>query len=68
MDVHKLVHIQAESLAVSDNEEQTYKYQISLNLKVLYGFQSICKQKCKHLMHCKWYNWMYLLTFGQCHL
>ena len=33
MDVHKLVHIQAESLAVSDNEKQTYKYQISLNLK-----------------------------------
>ena len=36
-------------------------------LKVLYGFQSICKQKCKHLVRCKWYNWMYLLTFGQCH-
>ena len=33
MDVHKLVHIQAESLAVLDNEKQTYKYQISLNLK-----------------------------------
>ena len=25
-------------------------------LKVLYGFQSICKQKCKHLVRCKWYN------------
>ena len=36
-------------------------------LKVLYGFQSICKQKYKHLVRCKWYNWMYLLTFGQCH-
>ena len=36
-------------------------------LKVLYGFQSICKRKCKHLVRCKWYNCMYLLTFGQCH-
>ena len=36
-------------------------------LKVLYGFQSICKQKCKHLVRCKWYNCKYLLTFGQCH-
>ena len=36
-------------------------------LKVPYGFQSVCKQKCKHLVHCKWYNLMYLLTFGQCH-
>ena len=36
-------------------------------LKVLYGFQSICKQTCKHLVRCKWYNWMYLLPFGQTH-
>ena len=36
-------------------------------LKVLYEFQSTCKQKCKHLVRCKWYNWMYLLIFGQCH-
>ena len=40
---------------------------IPRRLKVLYGFQSICKQKCKHLVCCKWYNWMHLLTFGQCH-
>ena len=37
-------------------------------LKVLYGFQSICKQKCKQLVRCKWYNWVYLLAFGQWHL
>ena len=40
---------------------------LNSHLKVLYGFQSICKQKCKHLVRCKWYNWMYLLTYVQCH-
>ena len=34
-------------------------------LKVPYGFQSICKQTCKHLVRCTLHNLMYMLIFSQ---
>ena len=36
-------------------------------LKVLYGFQSICKQTCKQMVRSTLYISMYLLIFGQFH-
>ena len=34
-------------------------------LKVPYGFQSICKQTCKHLVRCTLHILMYMLIFSQ---
>ena len=67
---HSTMQCAVCSLALHEVVLNTNKIKLSHyrfpKLKVLYGFQSICKQKCKHLVRCKWYNWMYLLTFGQC--
>ena len=38
---------------------------IDESLKVPYGFQSICKQTCKHLVRCTLHILMYMLIFSQ---
>ena len=38
---------------------------VTLHLKVPYGFQSICKQTCKHLVRCALHILMHMLIFSQ---
>ena len=39
-----------------ENNMMTMYIFVSSERTLLCGFQSICKQKCKHLVRCKWYN------------
>ena len=52
MEVRRFLYIRVESLAVSDNERQTCKYQISLNLK---QFVTLLVYICLNIS----YQWIY---------